>query len=105
MPMAISFLAAGIIFRLVYEQDPGRGVANAVVVGVHDTFADHPATTRARDRGPDAALTGRGRRLPHDRDAPARGRRRPAAGRRSRPENVPADAQAARGTDDARPAR
>ncbi|WP_329317496.1 carbohydrate ABC transporter permease [Streptomyces sp. NBC_01262] len=40
MPMAISMLAAGIIFRLVYEQDPSRGVANAVVVGVHDTFAE-----------------------------------------------------------------
>ncbi|WP_329457602.1 carbohydrate ABC transporter permease [Streptomyces sp. NBC_01497] len=39
MPMAISMLAAGIIFRLVYEQDPARGVANAVWVGVHDTFA------------------------------------------------------------------
>ncbi|MFD5428765.1 carbohydrate ABC transporter permease [Streptomyces sp. NPDC127084] len=39
MPMAISMLAAGIIFRLVYEQDPERGVANAVWVGVHDTFA------------------------------------------------------------------
>ncbi|WP_328400013.1 sugar ABC transporter permease [Streptomyces sp. NBC_00390] len=38
MPMAISMLAAGIIFRLVYEQDPERGVANAVWVGVHDTF-------------------------------------------------------------------
>ncbi|WP_066943424.1 carbohydrate ABC transporter permease [Streptomyces lushanensis] len=38
MPMAISMLAAGIIFRLVYEQDPDRGVANAVWVGVHDTF-------------------------------------------------------------------
>ncbi|MEV7088768.1 sugar ABC transporter permease [Streptomyces sp. NPDC093085] len=39
MPMAISMLAAGIIFRLVYEQEPARGVANAVVVGVHDTFS------------------------------------------------------------------
>ncbi|MFD8970462.1 carbohydrate ABC transporter permease [Streptomyces sp. NPDC059568] len=38
MPMAISMLAAGIIFRLVYEQDPDRGVANAVWAGVHDTF-------------------------------------------------------------------
>ncbi|MFB6437417.1 ABC transporter permease subunit [Streptomyces sp. NPDC056411] len=38
MPMAISFLAAGIIFRLAYEQDPQRGVLNAVTVGVHDTF-------------------------------------------------------------------
>jgi alpha-glucoside transport system permease protein len=40
MPMAISMLAAGIIFRLVYEQEPGRGVANAVFVGVHDTLAE-----------------------------------------------------------------
>ena len=31
MPMAISMLAAGIIFRLVYEQDPDQGVANAIV--------------------------------------------------------------------------
>ncbi|NED90350.1 sugar ABC transporter permease [Streptomyces sp. SID11233] len=38
MPMAISMLAAGIIFRLVYDQAPERGIANAVAVGVHDTF-------------------------------------------------------------------
>jgi alpha-glucoside transport system permease protein len=36
MPMAISFLAAGVIFRLVYELDPNRGVANAVVTSVVD---------------------------------------------------------------------
>lgn len=48
MPMAISMLAAGIIFRLVYEQDPDRGVANAVWVGVHDTFADSSGFPRAR---------------------------------------------------------
>lgn len=40
MPMAISMLAAGIIFRLVYEQDPDRGVANAVVTTVHDVFSE-----------------------------------------------------------------
>jgi alpha-glucoside transport system permease protein len=40
MPMAVSMLASGIIFRLVYEQDPDRGVANAVWVGVHDTFSE-----------------------------------------------------------------
>ncbi|MGW4163481.1 carbohydrate ABC transporter permease [Streptomyces sp. NPDC004788] len=48
MPMAISMLAAGIIFRLVYEQDPDRGVANAVWVGVHDTFAEASTFPRAR---------------------------------------------------------
>jgi alpha-glucoside transport system permease protein len=50
MPMAISMLAAGIIFRLVYEQDPHQGVANAVVVAVHDTFSDSAAYPGARPR-------------------------------------------------------
>ncbi|MET9884779.1 sugar ABC transporter permease [Streptomyces sp. NPDC006430] len=48
MPMAISMLAAGIIFRLVYDHDPHRGVANAVWVGVHDTFAPSSAFPKAR---------------------------------------------------------
>ncbi|MCK8676713.1 carbohydrate ABC transporter permease [Streptomyces lichenis] len=48
MPMAISMLAAGIIFRLVYEQDPERGVANAVWVGVHDTFSESAGYPKAR---------------------------------------------------------
>lgn len=47
MPMAISMLAAGIIFRLVYDQDPDKGVANAVWVGVHDTFAESSAFPKA----------------------------------------------------------
>ncbi|NBE55877.1 carbohydrate ABC transporter permease [Streptomyces boluensis] len=47
MPMAISMLAAGIIFRLVYEQDPDRGALNAVWVGVHDTFAESSAFPKA----------------------------------------------------------
>lgn len=55
MPMAISMLAAGIIFRLVYENDPDRGVANAVVVGIHDTFAEASAYPGARPR-PNADL-------------------------------------------------
>ncbi|MFF8607113.1 ABC transporter permease subunit [Streptomyces sp. NPDC015346] len=51
MPMAVSFLAAGIIFRLAYEEDPDKGVLNAAVVGVHDVFtgtSSYP-TARARD--------------------------------------------------------
>ncbi|MEV6736895.1 sugar ABC transporter permease [Streptomyces sp. NPDC051104] len=47
MPMAISMLAAGIIFRLVYDQDPDKGVANAVWVGIHDTFAPSSAFPKA----------------------------------------------------------
>ncbi|MGV9454963.1 carbohydrate ABC transporter permease [Streptomyces sp. NPDC003635] len=48
MPMAISMLAAGIIFRLVYQADPDQGVANAVVTSVHDTFADSSVYPKAR---------------------------------------------------------
>ncbi|GAA2396227.1 sugar ABC transporter permease [Streptomyces glaucosporus] len=55
MPMAISMLAAGIIFRLVYEQDPDRGVANAVWVGIHDTFNEASAWPGARPR-PDSGI-------------------------------------------------
>jgi alpha-glucoside transport system permease protein len=51
MPMAISFLAAGIIFRLVYDADPDRGLLNAMVVSVHDVFApaSHYPNARPRD--------------------------------------------------------
>ncbi|MCX5047340.1 MULTISPECIES: carbohydrate ABC transporter permease [unclassified Streptomyces] len=51
MPMAVSFLAAGIIFRLAYDEDPNKGVLNAAVVGVHDAFkstSEYP-TARARE--------------------------------------------------------
>jgi alpha-glucoside transport system permease protein len=54
MPMAISFLAAGVIFRYVYEQDPDRGVANAVVTTIQDAIrppGDYPG---ARPADPDA---------------------------------------------------
>jgi alpha-glucoside transport system permease protein len=50
MPMAISMLAAGIIFRLVYDQDPDKGVANAVITSIHDTFADASAYPTAHPR-------------------------------------------------------
>lgn len=53
MPMAISFLAAGVIFRLVYEESPDRGLANAVVTSVADVFrpgGDYRGA-RARDEG------------------------------------------------------
>ncbi|NUP43170.1 MAG: sugar ABC transporter permease [Streptomyces sp.] len=56
MPMAISMLAAGIIFRLVYEADPDRGVANAIWVSVHDTFKESPPFPGAHPR-PGAGLT------------------------------------------------
>jgi alpha-glucoside transport system permease protein len=38
MPMAISFLAAGVTFTLVYQADKDRGALNAAVVSIHDVF-------------------------------------------------------------------
>lgn len=40
MPMAISMLAAGIIFRTVFQQNPNIGVANAAVVTVKEFFSE-----------------------------------------------------------------
>jgi ABC-type sugar transport system permease subunit len=40
MPMAISFLAAGVTFRMVYDENPDRGVLNAAIVAVHDAFKE-----------------------------------------------------------------
>ncbi|WP_419665960.1 ABC transporter permease subunit [Streptomyces sp. 2-1] len=50
MPMAVSFLAAGIIFRLAYDEDPEKGVLNAAAVSVHDAFKDASSYPNARAR-------------------------------------------------------
>ena len=42
-PMAISFLAAGITWSLIYVDQPSEGLGNAVLTGVHDTFT--PSTS------------------------------------------------------------
>lgn len=54
MPMAISFLAAGVTFRLVYDEDPDRGLLNAALVTVHDSFATsspYPGGTASEESG------------------------------------------------------
>jgi ABC-type sugar transport system permease subunit len=43
MPLAISFVAAGVTWSLVYADQPSRGLANTLVVGVHDIF--NPTTS------------------------------------------------------------
>ncbi|MEV4393645.1 ABC transporter permease subunit [Nonomuraea sp. NPDC049607] len=53
MPMAVSLMAAGVIFRLVYEEDPDKGLANAVLTTVHDTFSSSQGYPEARARGGD----------------------------------------------------
>lgn len=54
MPMAISFLSAGVTFRLVYDENPERGALNAAIVTVHDAFAApslYHGTTAREDTG------------------------------------------------------
>ncbi len=58
MPMAISMLAAGVIFRTVFQENPQVGVANAIVVAVRDAFTDTAAFPGARER-PDAGVVAR----------------------------------------------
>ncbi|MGK5628944.1 carbohydrate ABC transporter permease [Streptomyces sp. URMC 123] len=96
MPMAISMLAAGIIFRLVYEQNPDRGVANAVWVGVHDTFAQSSAYPGARPGRAANHLTAPGDGSFATRDAVRAGSpvMLPLVG--VKPEHIPADAAPAR---------
>ena len=50
MPMAVSFLAAGVTWRLVYDNSPDRGVLNAGLVAIHDTFSPSSHYPGARPR-------------------------------------------------------
>ncbi|MGH2674841.1 MAG: carbohydrate ABC transporter permease [Actinomycetota bacterium] len=52
MPMAISFLATGVIWRLVYDEDPQKGLINAVARGVADVFRNPGPYPGARPRDP-----------------------------------------------------
>ncbi|HRP99825.1 MAG TPA: ABC transporter permease subunit, partial [Terrimesophilobacter sp.] len=55
MPMAISMLAAGVIFRMMFQESPQLGVVNAGIVAVHDVFVDEAAYPGANVR-PDSGL-------------------------------------------------
>lgn len=48
MPMAVSFLASGVIFRLVYDDSPDIGVLNAAGRVVVDTFREPGLYPKAR---------------------------------------------------------
>jgi alpha-glucoside transport system permease protein len=38
MPLAISFVASGVTWGLIYSDQPSRGLGNALTIGIHDTF-------------------------------------------------------------------
>ncbi len=50
MPMAISMLAAGVIFRSMFQEDPNLGVVNATIAGVQNVFSDASSYPGARPR-------------------------------------------------------
>lgn len=54
MPMAISMLAAGVIFRGMFQESPNLGVANAALVSVASVFADDAAYPGATFRPTEA---------------------------------------------------
>lgn len=72
MPMAISMLAAGIIFRTVFQQNPNVGVANAMVISVKEVFSDgsqYPeARVRTGEEFPDFAQEGKGTEITSTRE-------------------------------------
>jgi alpha-glucoside transport system permease protein len=39
MPMAISLFAAGVIWRIMDQQEPSRGALNGLIAAVHDSFS------------------------------------------------------------------
>lgn len=50
MPMAISMVAAGVIFRTAFQENPQLGAVNAALVGIHDAFGGGAAYPNARPR-------------------------------------------------------
>lgn len=56
MPMAISMLAAGVIFRMMFQESPQLGVVNAGIVAVQELFSDEAAYPGANVR-PDSGFT------------------------------------------------
>lgn len=65
MPMAISMLAAGVIFRMMFQENPNLGVVNAAVVGVANFFGDDAAYPGAGPRQ-DAGIIAQGGTIASD---------------------------------------
>jgi alpha-glucoside transport system permease protein len=48
MPLAVSLFAVGVIWRIMYQQDPDRGAINAAIVAVQEAFSEPGVLTQAR---------------------------------------------------------
>lgn len=62
MPMAIAFLSTGVIWRLVYQQDPERGLANAIIASVTNAVRS-PGTYPGARPSDEGLLQQRGQRF------------------------------------------
>lgn len=51
MPLAISLFAVGVIWRIMYQNDPDQGALNAGIRVVHDTFKQPGVLPRAQPSG------------------------------------------------------
>ena len=56
VPLAVSLFAVGVIWRIMYQQDPDRGAINAGIVAVQGIFTEQGALTTAKPSTDD--LTG-----------------------------------------------
>lgn len=59
MPMAISMVASGVIFRTLFQENPDLGAVNAGLVAIHDAVSGGSAYPGARPRD-DMGLVGTG---------------------------------------------
>jgi len=66
LPLAISLFAVGVIWRVMYQQDPSRGVINATIGAVRDAFKPAGVLSRAQPSS-DALVPGSGGSIVFDR--------------------------------------
>jgi alpha-glucoside transport system permease protein len=53
MPLAVSLFAVGVIWRIMYQQDPERGAINAAIVAVQDAVSERGVLSQANPSSDD----------------------------------------------------
>ena len=72
MPLAISLFAVGVIWRIMYQQDPDRGAINAGIAAVKGEFGSEGVLSQAEPSTDDLAGSIRaGLRARRSRSSPA----------------------------------
>jgi alpha-glucoside transport system permease protein len=60
MPLAVSLFAVGVIWRIMYQEDPERGAINAAIVAVQGVYSDEGVLSQARPSTDDLEGTPQG---------------------------------------------